>query len=333
GAFLKDGPSVQAVARPFDFLGDLGFVFSVAPGLALAGDGGLAYEVRLFGGRQAILLRAPAGAAAGSGDAAPPAVIAEIGEASPEGGLYRAFQSGPRATARLSSDGRGRIAFAAATDTVPEEIVLYGAPANSPPVADAGSDQIVECSGPAGATVRLDGTASHDPDGDPLTYVWTGAFGQATGARPLVVLPLGTSVVTLVVNDGQVSSPPASVTISVRDTLPPSLSVAATPALLWPPDGRMQNVTLTVTASDICDPQPAITLVNVTIQDGAFGGRPGPAVSGAELGTDDRLIALRAERSGKGSARNYIVIYRAADRSGNAATAAATVSVPHDLGR
>ena len=147
------------------------------------------------------------------------------------------------------------------------------------------------------------------------------------------MLPLGTSVVTLVVSDGQASSSPASVTISVRDTLPPSLSVAATPALLWPPDGRMQNVTLTVTASDICDPQPAITLVNVTIQDGAFGGRPGPAVSGAELGTDDRLIALRAERSGKGSGRNYVVIYRAADRSGNAATTAASVTVPHDLGR
>ena len=333
GAFLKDGPSVQAAARPFDSLGDVGFIFSVAPPLALAGDGGLAYEVRLFGGRQAILLRGAAGASAGNVDAAQPAVIAEIGEPSADGGLYRAFQGGPRSTARLSSDGHGRIAFAAATDTVPEEIVLYGAPANSPPVADAGPDQVVECSGPAGATVRLDGTASHDPDGDPLTYVWTGAFGQATGAQPVVVLPLGTGVVTLVVSDGQASSSPASVTITVRDTLPPSLSVAATPALLWPPDGRMQNVSLAVTASDVCDPQPAVTLVNVTMQDGASRGRPGPSVLGAELGTDDRLVALRAERSGAGAGRSYILLYRAADRSGNAATAAATVIVPHDLGR
>src|SRR5206468_601463 len=44
---------------------------------------------------------------------------------------------------------------------------------NSPPVADAGPDQI----GIAAGTVTLNGTGSYDPEGDPLTYQWTQISG------------------------------------------------------------------------------------------------------------------------------------------------------------
>lgn len=62
---------------------------------------------------------------------------------------------------------------------------ITGAPTNQPPVADAGPDQVVECTVPGGTAVTLDGTESSDPDDDPLTYLWTGAFGSASGATPL----------------------------------------------------------------------------------------------------------------------------------------------------
>src|SRR5262249_54007826 len=51
-----------------------------------------------------------------------------------------------------------------------------GAPVNRPPVADAGRDTSVECGGPGGTAVILNGSYSHDPDGDSLTYVWRGPF-------------------------------------------------------------------------------------------------------------------------------------------------------------
>ena len=74
---------------------------------------------------------------------------------------------------------------------------------NTPPVADAGSDQTVEQSSLLGAMVTLNGTGSSDPDNDTLTYYWNWTGGSATGATPTALFPVGNTTVTLTVNDGQ----------------------------------------------------------------------------------------------------------------------------------
>ena len=77
---------------------------------------------------------------------------------------------------------------------------------NRAPIAVAGETQILACTDPKATSVSLDGSGSRDPDGDPLLYTWTGAFGSVSDVSPEVTLPLGKNVVSLVVNDGVISS-------------------------------------------------------------------------------------------------------------------------------
>ncbi len=99
---------------------------------------------------------------------------------------------------------------------------------NQPPLAQAGPDQTIECRSPTGATVTLDGSASSDPDSDPLTFRWTDSFGTVQGPTPDVILPLGAHIVTLTVDDGQGNSASDPVAITVVDRQPPMVTAALT---------------------------------------------------------------------------------------------------------
>ena len=88
--------------------------------------------------------------------------------------------------------------------------VVCGTPSpNNPPIANAGPDQIVGVE----TTVALDGSASSDLDGDPLTYSWVflskpagsgAALSNPTSVNPTFVADLkGDYVLELTVDDGQ----------------------------------------------------------------------------------------------------------------------------------
>lgn len=132
----------------------------------------------------------------------------------------------------------------------PRIFVFEGvAPANQVPVAVAGPDLTIEEG--CGEFVTLDGSASHDPDGDQLTHTWFGPFGTVAGSNPNVALALGTHNVMLVVDDGNGGTSTDELLVTVADTIPPvtSFSIQGTAGDNgW----YVSPVSLTLTAVDDC---------------------------------------------------------------------------------
>ena len=122
---------------------------------------------------------------------------------------------------------------------------------NSKPVAEAGTNQ----SHPVGTTVTLNGTASSDVDGDPLTYLWsltskptgsTATLSDPSAVQPTFIIDRpGNYTAQLIVNDGTVNSDPATVTISTVNSKP-----IANPG---PDQHGVVNATITLNGSGSSD--------------------------------------------------------------------------------
>jgi hypothetical protein len=216
------------------------------------------------------------------------------------------------ATFSYSGTKSGLDNIVATVNIVPSNTVTdqWQGAANQTPIANAGSDQVLEATSPAGATAILSAAASTDADGDPLSFTWTGPFGTLTGISISPTLPLGTTKVMLAVNDGHGNIANASVNITVRDTTPPvvtapaAITVAATEA-----GGARGNSSATLaaflagsTATDIVDRSPT---------------RLTPQVGALNVDTNT-LFPIGTTTA---------VLFRFQDASGNVGTATSNVTV------
>ena len=106
-------------------------------------------------------------------------------------------------------------------------IGLSTAPTNAPPTVQAGADQTVA----EGDTVTLTGTAT-DPDGDPLTYLWTHdsaldtALANTTSISTTFAAPEVSSnttiIFTLTADDGRGASTSDTVSVTILAGSPPA---------------------------------------------------------------------------------------------------------------
>lgn len=205
------------------------------------------------------------------------------------------------------------------------------------PVANAGADQTVECTGDSSAQVTLDGSGSTDPNNDITSYQWFENFGtpqQAlldSGMTVEVVLPDGAHVITLLVTDATGGTDTDTTVVTVGDTQPPVVTLSLTPSKLWPPNHKMAHVHADLHITE-CSAF-TVTLESVTSNEpdnGLGDGDTTGDIQGVELGTADTDFDLRAERSGKGSGRVYTVVYKIVDAGGVETLKTAWVTVPHD---
>jgi hypothetical protein len=171
---------------------------------------------------------------------------------------------------------------------------------------------------------------------------WSSPDARVTFADPTapttdaIVQGVGEFPVTLTVSVGAYEAS-AETTVVVRDPSPPEwLALTVTPEVLWPPSHRLHDVHVDTAVVDDCDPAPVVRLVSVTSDeapDELGSGNTEPDILGAELGTADFDVRLRAERSGRNAGRTYTLGYEAVDWAGNVSTRSVAVRVPHDLRR
>ena len=186
---------------------------------------------------------------------------------------------------------------------------------NHPPAANAGADFAILDN----AIAQLDGTASSDPDGDPLTYHWTQISGPAvtisnpTSATPTFAAPAVTAPTTLevelTVSDGEASSSDrVDVVVSPHGSPPRCDFATATPAMVWPPDRRLIAVQIGGVTS--ADGDAITTTVTGILQDEPRGTDPDGAIVGG-------VPYVRADRAGSGDGRVYRIQFRATNRAGS----------------
>lgn len=176
------------------------------------------------------------------------------------------------------------------------------------------------------AQVTVNGVAAGVSAGPPYTFEATVTLPDQ-GAHRIVA--------TAVDPSGNRGTAVAVVGVRILDSTPPTLELAATPDRLWPPNHRMVPVVVDVAVTDEEDPAPQVVLLAVSSSepDDAPGDGDGDTVhdvQGAEVGTDDRELLLRAERAGDGPGRVYTLTYQATDQAGNTTQASVEVRVPHD---
>jgi hypothetical protein len=176
-----------------------------------------------------------------------------------------------------------------------------------------------------------------DPDGDALVVVWSvnGVPGQTNYVAAThpprsqwvtfkASYPEGTNIVGVVVSDGKGVPVGCSTSVIVRDAKPPKiLSIKANPSQLWPPNGKLVPVTVTVQTLADCKPVSS-KIVSVSSNEPPDGSKPDWIITG------DLRVLLRAERSPHGNGRVYTITVLSSDTAGNSSTGTVSVRVPRN---
>lgn len=163
-----------------------------------------------------------------------------------------------------------------------------------------------------------------DSLGQPLQWTWTDSYNDTSGGIPTTfntrpVDPGGTGGITITRFSG-------------IPQIPPSVTCAATPNTLWPPNGNTVVVTVsgTVTVGTQAIPPGGIVY---TVIDEYGQVQPSGVIALAAGGGYSSGVPLIAARNGNDKdGRTYTINVSARDAIGNVGSCSAVVTVPHDQG-
>jgi hypothetical protein len=208
------------------------------------------------------------------------------------------------------------------------------------PIATCGADTTVNATSASGATVQLTAAVA-DPNGDALAVQWkvNGVVastqnlppgGAATMIHFTHAFTVGAHLVEVSAADETVTTT-CSMTVTVVDSTPPSLSVTLNRTVLFPPNQALMNINAQVTVTDNVDTAPTWVVSSATSDeiDCCIGPADKPGdIRQVSLGTPDLKYELRAERDPAGDGRVYTIVYTATDAAGNSVDVPVTVTCP-----
>ncbi len=221
-----------------------------------------------------------------------------------------------------------------ATDTATVHVTVTNV--NDPPVASADSYTVNQDTTLSPAAPAVLGNDS-DVDGDALHAILVSGVSHgslslnANGSFTYAPVPsfAGNDAFTYQAHDGTVGSNPATVSIHVVDTEPPTITAALSTTLLWPPSHDLINVGLTFSATD--NSTAAATQLAVYSDEDDItpaGGEQSPDAANIATGT----LRLRSERDATAKGRVYLIVITAADAFVNTSHRCLTVVVPKSQG-
>lgn len=187
------------------------------------------------------------------------------------------------------------------------------------PVITVPSDISTEATSAAGAVVNFTVTATEGG------VISCGAWKSGD------TFPLGTTTVTCTATNAS-GSDTDSFNVRVVDTTAPVIvKVTPSPESFWPPNHKMEAVTVNVVAVDVADPTLTTLILSVSSNQPVDGTGDGDTSPDWEI-TGPTTVNLRAERSGNQD-RVYTITVQVSDSSGNASTGTCEVRIAQTAAR
>lgn len=155
-------------------------------------------------------------------------------------------------------------------------------------------------------------------------------ISQTAGLASGSFFPVGVTTNTYVISNATGATATCSFEVYVYDTEPPVIeNLTVSPETIWPPDHRMVPVTIDYSVSDNCGGAINSQIWIWSNEPDDWSG-DGKTVNDYEV-LDEHHVLLRAERSGRGTGREYYIIVYVWDESWNYNIQQVVVTVPHDM--
>jgi len=219
-------------------------------------------------------------------------------------------------TVTVTNNGPNTATSVTVTDNLPAETTFIACSSTGGGVCSGSGDN---------RTVTFASLASGESE--TITFVATVNCSVADGT-----VISNTATVSSSTPDPDLSNNSATTTTTASNPPPVITGAAADPSVLWPPNHRMVNVTVSYDVTDNCPLPPGSCTLSVTSNEPVLGHGSGHT-SPDWIVLDDHHVLLRAERAGNGNGRIYTITITCTDSGGNSSNEQVEVTVPHDRRR